>query len=199
MQWTARAREGGQPLEEQPCIMWQTPLNDLLNPHDYSHVNAVHIVSFVPSMLATLHRGGGVETMCRAHPRAWVSEPSEAKLLEGTQRWDGTRPWAHGCCWHVRHDFALSSATVLAAPISVSRCGRHPGTPPMVVSRSTLAALHGRPRLASYRPCGRGRPQTLSSISWRGSRTAPRPRAGETRRAGGGQTCSQTPQYRLPS
>ena len=118
--------------------------------------DAVHIVSYVSSMLATLPRGGGVETMCRAHPRAWVSEPSEAKLLEGTQRRDGTRPWAHGCCWHVRHDFALSSATVLAAPISVSRCGRHPGTPPMVVSRSTLAALHGRPRLASYRPCGRG-------------------------------------------
>jgi hypothetical protein len=53
---------------------------------------------------------------------------------------------------------------------------RHPGAkPPMVVSRSALAALYGRPRLASYRPCGRGRPQTLSSFSWRGSRTAPRP------------------------
>jgi hypothetical protein len=45
----------------------------------------------------------------------------------------------------------------------------------MVASRSALAALYGRPRLASYRPCGRGRPQTLSSFSWRGSRTAPRP------------------------
>ena len=35
------------------------------------------------------------------------------------------------------------------------------------------AAAMGRPRLASYRPGGRGRPQTLSSISWHGSRTAP--------------------------